>query len=135
MFDEGARVENQFNPLRRGQCKMVLAARTNLEVPGHIGRQQRLTAPGAFGKHPRRNASLGRQGVLTHVLTGVLGLSLEAPPVRSGLSDADIEALVRQRKEARDDKRWGNADAVRDQLAEAGISIADSAGGTTWSRD
>ena len=68
-------------------------------------------------------------------LTGVLGLTLEAPPDRSGLSDGEIEALIQQRKEFRDDKRWGDADAVRDQLAEAGISIADGAGGTTWSRD
>jgi cysteinyl-tRNA synthetase len=68
-------------------------------------------------------------------LTGVLGLTLEAPPDRSGLSDGEIEALIQQRKEARDDKRWGDADAVRDQLAESGISIADGVGGTTWSRD
>jgi len=84
-----------------------------------------------------RDAGIDVSGAVESVrdLTGVLGLSLEAPPDRSGLSDADIEALVRQRKEARNDKRWGDADAVRDQLAEAGISIADSAGGTTWSRD
>ncbi len=68
-------------------------------------------------------------------LTGVLGLTLEAPPDRSGLSDGEIEALIQHRKEARDDKRWGDADAVRDQLAESGISIADGVGGTSWSRD
>ncbi|MCH8909224.1 MAG: cysteine--tRNA ligase [Chloroflexi bacterium] len=68
-------------------------------------------------------------------LTGVLGLTLEAPPDRPGLSDGEIEALVQQRAEARDAQRWGDADAVRDQLAESGISIADGAGGTTWSRD
>ncbi|MCH8230602.1 MAG: cysteine--tRNA ligase, partial [Chloroflexi bacterium] len=68
-------------------------------------------------------------------LTGVLGLTLEAPPDKSGLSDDEIEALIEQRKEARDARRWGDADAVRDQLAESGISIADGAGGTTWSRD
>jgi len=68
-------------------------------------------------------------------LTGVLGLTLEAPPDKSGLSDDEIEALIERRKEARDARRWGDADAVRDQLAESGISIADGAGGTTWSRD
>ncbi|MDA1278671.1 MAG: cysteine--tRNA ligase [Chloroflexi bacterium] len=67
-------------------------------------------------------------------LSGVLGLSLEAPPDKSGLSDAEIEALIRQRHEARDEKRWSDADLVRDQLAAAGVSIADTAGETTWSR-
>jgi cysteinyl-tRNA synthetase len=84
-----------------------------------------------------RDAGIDVSGAVEAIrdLTGVLGLTLEAPSDRSGLSDADIEALVQQRKEARDDKRWGDADAVRYQLAEAGISIADSADGTTWSRD
>ena len=68
-------------------------------------------------------------------LTGILGLTLEAPPDKSGLSDEEIETLVQQRTEARAEKRWADADAVRDRLDAAGISIADGAGGTTWSRD
>jgi cysteinyl-tRNA synthetase len=73
---------------------------------------------------------------LVRELTGVLGFTLEAPPQKNeGLSDDDINALVAQRKEARADKRWGDADAVRDQLDAAGISISDAGDETTWSRD
>lgn len=68
-------------------------------------------------------------------LTGVLGITLEAPPRKAGLTDEEVEALVQQRKDARADKRWDVADAVRNQLDAAGISISDSADGTTWSRD
>ena len=73
---------------------------------------------------------------LVRELTGVLGFTLEAPPQKNeGLSDDEINALVEQRKEARGDKRWGDADAVRDQLDAAGISISDAGEETTWSRD
>ncbi len=84
-----------------------------------------------------RDAGVDTSGAVEAVrdLTGILGLTLEAPPDRSGLSDEEIEVLVQQRTEARAEKRWGDADAVRDQLAESGISIADGAGGTTWSRE
>ena len=69
-------------------------------------------------------------------LTGVLGFTLEAPPQKNeGLSDDEINTLVENRKEARADKRWADADAVRDQLDAAGISISDAGEETTWSRD
>ena len=68
-------------------------------------------------------------------LTGVLGLRLEVPPKKAGLNDQEVEALVQARKDARDDKRWDEADTLRDQLAAAGISISDTGGDTVWSRD
>jgi len=71
---------------------------------------------------------------LVRELTGVLGFTLEAPAEKAGLSDAEVEALVQQRKEARAGKRWGDADAVRDQLDAAGISISDTGGETAWTR-
>ena len=68
-------------------------------------------------------------------LTRVLGLSLETPPKKAGLSDKEIQLLVQARKDARADKRWDEADNVRDQLAAAGISISDTGEDTVWSRD
>ena len=68
-------------------------------------------------------------------LTGVLGFTLEAPPKKAqGLSDTQVNALVQQRKDARAEKRWGDADAVRDQLDAAGITITDTGGETAWTR-
>ena len=68
-------------------------------------------------------------------LTGVLGLRLEVPPKKAGLNDQEVEALVQARKDARDDKRWDEADTLRDQLDAAGISISDTGEDTVWSRD
>ncbi|MDH3907996.1 MAG: cysteine--tRNA ligase, partial [Gammaproteobacteria bacterium] len=47
----------------------------------------------------------------------------------------EVESLIAKRNEARAAKDFQSADAIRDQLAEAGITIEDGAGGTTWRRN
>jgi cysteinyl-tRNA synthetase len=47
----------------------------------------------------------------------------------------EIEALIEKRNAARKEKDFATADAVRDQLAAAGIKIEDGAGVTTWRRN
>jgi cysteinyl-tRNA synthetase len=51
-----------------------------------------------------------------------------------GLSDEMIETMIQQRLDARKNKDWGEADRIRDELVNAGISIEDGAGGTRWRR-
>ena len=68
-------------------------------------------------------------------LSAVLGLTLEDRAVHSdGPSDAEIEEMIGERTRARSESRYEDADAVRDRLDALGISISDSADGTTWSR-
>ncbi|MGC9394848.1 MAG: cysteine--tRNA ligase [Anaerolineae bacterium] len=56
----------------------------------------------------------------------VMGLRLaEWEPVEVAIPD-DIMALVEQRAVARKEKRWQEADALRDQVAEAGYEIEDT---------
>lgn len=50
------------------------------------------------------------------------------------LSGDDIEALIEKRNAARAAKDFAAADAVRDQLAAAGVTIEDGANGTRWRR-
>jgi len=45
-----------------------------------------------------------------------------------------IEALLKEREEARANKDFERADAIRDELAAAGIQIEDGADGTRWRR-
>ena len=52
----------------------------------------------------------------------------------AGLSPGDIDALIAERTEAKKAHDFGRADAIRDQLTEAGIVLEDGAGGTTWRR-
>ena len=74
-------------------------------------------------------------------LGGVLGLLQDDPQaflkggaVAEGPSDADIDALVQARLDARKARDFARADAIRAQLTEAGVVLEDGAGGTTWRR-
>jgi cysteinyl-tRNA synthetase len=49
--------------------------------------------------------------------------------------DALVAGLLESRAQARADKDWAAADAIRDQLKNAGIVVDDTAGGSTWSLD
>lgn len=49
-----------------------------------------------------------------------------------GLSSAEIEDFIAQRKQARLDKDFKTSDLIRDQLLEKGVILEDGAGGTTW---
>jgi len=47
---------------------------------------------------------------------------------------AEIESLIAQRAEAKKNKDWATADAIRNQLKEQGIILEDGPAGTTWKR-
>ena len=48
---------------------------------------------------------------------------------------AEVENLIAQRKEARDQKDFNQADAIRDQLNQMGIIIMDGVSGRGWEVD
>lgn len=70
----------------------------------------------------------------------VLGLLSQDPEVflqgDTGADDevAEIEALIKQRNDARVSKDWGMADDARDKLNALGIVLEDGANGTSWRR-
>ncbi len=43
-----------------------------------------------------------------------------------------VDALLAARARARDDKRWADADVLRDRLVEIGVDVHDAPDGTTW---
>lgn len=51
-----------------------------------------------------------------------------------GLSDEEIDQLIERRNQARAEKDWATADAIRDQLAAAAIQLEDRDGKTFWQR-
>ena len=50
------------------------------------------------------------------------------------LSDAEIDALIEQRQQARKARDFGKADAIRKQLADAGLILEDTKDGLRWKR-
>ena len=76
-------------------------------------------------------------------VAAVFGI-LEQPPVafletlrargrsRTGLSEADIEAAIAARNDARRRKDFREADAIRGRLKEHGILLEDTPSGTVW---
>ena len=48
--------------------------------------------------------------------------------------DAEIEVLIAKRAEAKKNKDWATADAIRNELKERGIVLEDSPTGTTWKK-
>jgi len=74
-------------------------------------------------------------------LGGVLGLLqrnstdfLKAGAVATGLSEAEIDAMIVARRAARAAKDFAESDRIRDALLAAGIVLEDGAGGTIWRR-
>ena len=53
---------------------------------------------------------------------------------RLALSDAEIEALVEERTEAKKARNFARADAIRVELAAKGVAIEDSKDGVRWKR-
>jgi cysteinyl-tRNA synthetase len=99
-------------------------------------------ATGKKGKASRRAVEAAQQGFDT--LQQILGLGYQdADEVMTrirdrrarsrGVDPAHIEDKIRERTEARKNKDFARADALRDELSELGVELHDSPDGTTWS--
>ena len=74
-----------------------------------------------------REAILGAVAAVDSVL-GIFGESDDAS------LDAEIEALVEERQEARRQRNFARSDEIRDLLAEKGIALEDTKDGVRWKR-
>ena len=64
-------------------------------------------------------------------LCDVLGIITEK---KEELLDAEIEALIEERNQARKAKNFARADEIRDTLAAKGILLKDTREGVKWTR-
>lgn len=75
-------------------------------------------------------------------LAGMLGLLQRDPEVflhtgsgnENGFSDQQIEALIQQRSEAKKNRDYARADAIRNDLQTQGVILEDTSNGTLWRR-
>ena len=74
------------------------------------------------------------EDALRNVVVDTLA-SLDLAPVdEDAIVKPYIDLLLAIRKELRDDKQWGHADAIRDRLVELGIEVQDTPDGAVWER-
>ena len=66
-----------------------------------------------------------------NTLWDVLGIILEQ---KEELLDADVEALIQERTDAKKAKNFARADEIRDQLKNMGILLEDTREGVKWKR-
>lgn len=69
-------------------------------------------------------------------IVGVLGIDDASQPSAADLmlSDEDIDRLVEERERARTERRFTDADLIRDTLDEMGVVVEDGPDGTRWLR-
>jgi cysteinyl-tRNA synthetase len=122
----GARTANAIEE------KFLTALGDDLNVPLALSYLHELT--GAI----YRASDDAERGQLQGALTAagqLLGL-LEQPPkdfLGSGMADAGIDARVAARRQARKERRFADADKIRDELAAEGVVLEDiPGGGTIW---
>ncbi|HSC77596.1 MAG TPA: hypothetical protein VLB32_03440, partial [Candidatus Acidoferrales bacterium] len=56
------------------------------------------------------------------------------PVKAAGLSDAEVEALIAERGQARARRDFKRSDEIRDQLQRQGIILEDTKDGVRWKR-
>ena len=91
----------------------------------------------------RVNTALDGSGIGAGVLEGVAAAFAEADAVLGIFpkddadtgSDTEIDALIEERKAARENKNFARADEIRDELTARGIVLEDTPHGTVWHRE
>jgi cysteinyl-tRNA synthetase len=103
------------------------------ELAKSLGKQANILNHGA--ELTVESGVLFQQWQELSVLANVLGLEVKASEVviqAPDQSDVEIDALVAQRNQARQDKNFKEADRIRKELEAKGIELIDKKGATTW---
>jgi cysteinyl-tRNA synthetase len=113
-------MDDDFNTPMACAVLFDLATELNREKSPATERQLRALAEilGLLGQSPKQALQSGLRGKAT----------------TTGLSDAQIDALITERALAKKTKDFARADAIRKQLTESTIVLEDSPSGTTWRR-
>ena len=141
-FYQALRGAGDIHPEHRGDVpeEVMAALCDDLNTPlaiahlhEHATQLNRSTSPGA--KAEAKGALLAAGDLL-----GLLQQDPEAwfrwtPAGTAGaLTDAQIEAKIQERLDARKAKNWAESDRIRDELKAAGVILEDGPKGTSWKR-
>ncbi len=150
-LDNARNALTRFYTALRGLPEATPTAGTQFEKDFHAAMQDDFNTPVALAtlfelvREMNRvrvddEAAAASLGALLRQLGDLIGIlqSDAESYLRGGASandgDAEIDALVTQRNEAKANKDWGTADEIRNKLQEMGIVLEDGPSGTTWRR-
>jgi cysteinyl-tRNA synthetase len=89
---------------------------------------------GVFAVLEDTDAELTRAALKWAEAEGRIGEAAPELVAQMGLSDADIEALVAERTQAKKTRNFARADAIRVELMGKGVVIEDGKDGVRWKR-
>ena len=139
--EKGAeRLRQAANSTKSGSGKKLDAAITRQKfieyMDDDFGTSQAIAALFDLARDINRSSEsgmdIGEAQQTLKELSGVLGLTLKEPLTGVGDAAPFIELLIFTRKRLREAKQFQLADEVRNKLVELGVTLEDSAQGTTW---
>ena len=150
-LDNARNALTRFYTALRGLPEATPTADTQFEKDFHAAMQDDFNTPEALATlfelvreinrvRAEDEAAAASLGALLRQLGDLIGIlqSDAESYLHGGASandgDAEIDALVAQRNEAKANKDWGTADEIRNKLQEMGIVLEDGPSGTTWRR-
>ncbi len=122
--------------LRTYRSRYIEAMDDDLNTVAAIGVLQELVSSiNRFRQDATPDDRLALRDAVTLIreLGAPLGLFAESEATHAGLENDLVDLLINLRKQLRDKKDFALADQIRDQLAEMGVTLKDSAQGTIWS--
>jgi cysteinyl-tRNA synthetase len=113
----------------------------DLNIPMALAALYEAVRAGNSALDSSEYAAAGVHIVAVRSMLAVLGIDPLAPewaeqganPAEHQALDSLIQALIAERNEARGNKDFARADAIRNQLTQAGIALSDSTASTHWS--
>ncbi len=112
-------MDDDLNSAEAFAALFVFVNRANSELDGDEG-----VSEGDLIKAREALASMDQ-------VLGILSVAHEGRQVDDDV-EAWVESLIEERNAAREGRDFQRADAIRDELADKGIVLEDSAGGTRW---
>jgi cysteinyl-tRNA synthetase len=135
--DSSSQDKTLFNHLKD---KALIALEDDLNTPLLFSYVHE--AVNEFNKSPKTKAGSFIQ-LLTKDLGGLLGLFQEPVQdyndylnqkalVRLGITIFEIESVIQERNQFRQNKNYAESDRLRKELVDKGVNLLDSPTGTTW---
>jgi cysteinyl-tRNA synthetase len=126
---DGAEVEFQQAMDDDFNTPRAIAALFNL-----VSEANKLTGDADFVPDAAALTALSDAHALLLRLAGVVGIVLNPRQEEGGLTEPLMSLLIDLRAQARADKHFALADAIRNRLSEIGVQLEDTPQGTTWRR-